>query len=127
MSGPYFGYSWFGCWDARGANEVKELKSFFVEASLTEYVNFLPDLSAASPQHVNVLRTIMLDEKPADELNGIEWSLHPDTNPKGGHTFLALRAIAGDRDTAKKWIDTVEGRIWRTGALAFALISVKTN
>lgn len=123
MTAPYFGYCWVGNWDIRGAKAVKDLRGILPNADLHK----LPDLSAAAPQFVQVLRTSMLSESSADTLRGIEWSLHADTNQHAGDSFIAIRAIDADQATAKAWIDTPDGRIWRTGATSFALISVKAS
>lgn len=120
MSKSHFGYIWVGCWDERGASTVQETRATLPDDDIAK----LPDLSAASPQWVNVLRTQMLEENVAAPIK-LQWSLHADTNKKAGTTFLAFSAITGDVSNAKEWIDTKEGRLWRTGAISFAMVSVK--
>ena len=121
MSAPSFGYCWIGVWDIRGANQVNAQRGLLLDAELNE----LPDLSAASPQYVKVLRTAMLDDAVAHDVANIEWSLHVDTNPSAGDYFVSIRAIDGDVASAKSWIDSRNGRIWRTAAISYVLLSIK--
>lgn len=124
MAIEIFGYCWFGVWDERGAFEVTQIKGALPDSFRGKFA----ELSNANPDHIVILRKSMVAvDKNKDVVDFVQWSMRSDGIGKTDNHFIAMRPLSGPIEDAEKWIDSEDGKIWRTGATAYQLISVKTT
>ena len=123
MAIEIFGYCWFGVWDERGAYEVTQIKGALPESFRGKFAQ----LSNANPDHILILRKSMVSLEKVEVVDFVQWSMRSDGKGKTDSNFIAMRPVAGPLEDAEKWIDSDDGKIWRAGATAYQLISVKTT